>query len=33
MMLLDRLTKPGVPRCSFFTAVRLLEQVTADAPR
>ena len=33
MMLLERLTQPGVPRCSFFTAVRLLEQVTADAPR
>jgi type VI secretion system protein ImpH len=33
MMLLERLTQPGVPRCSFFTAVRLLEQVTVDAPR
>jgi type VI secretion system protein ImpH len=33
MRLVERLTAPGVPRCSFFTAVRLLEQVTAGAPR
>lgn len=29
----ERLVRPGTPQCTFFTAVRLLEQLAADAPR
>ncbi|MBL4688853.1 MAG: type VI secretion system baseplate subunit TssG [Nannocystaceae bacterium] len=33
LSLVERLTPEGVPRTRFFAAVRLLEQLTSDAPR